>query len=74
MNKKTILYLIAHIILCLSGLFAGVFGFAEMFGDVFTEIGQLPVHMAIPVFLSGIFTFTVVFQHGLDYETWEGLK
>jgi hypothetical protein len=74
MNRKTIIYLIAHIIGCLSGMFTAILGFAEMFGATLTNIGQIPFHIALAMFFSGIFTFITLFMNGLDHETWEKLK
>jgi len=74
MNRKTILHLIAYIILCLSGFFTGILGLAEIFGNIFVENVQLPIHLAIASFISGMFSFIVGFTRGIDHETWEKLK
>lgn len=74
MNRKTIIHLIGHILICISGMFAGILGFAEMFGSALTEIAKLPFHLALVTFISGIFTFVVAFTHGVDHNTWRKLK
>jgi hypothetical protein len=55
-------------------MLTAILGFAEMFGATLTNIGQIPFHIALAIFLSGIFTFQAVFVHGMDYKTWEKLK
>jgi len=74
MNRKTKVHLILHILICISGMLTAIFGFAEIFGNMFIENVELPLHIAIVVFISGMFTFIVAFTHGLDYKTWERLK
>jgi hypothetical protein len=73
MKWETVIKLMMFIVMCLAGMVVGIMGFLELFdkGMILSADGVSRVPAALAMMLSGIFTFLIMFSHGLDHETWK---